>query len=223
MTRRVSIIESIVFLLVLVPSMGFLTFGGGHAGSLRFPVVATAIVLHDITLTVLALYLVWRNGEGLRAVGWRPGGIAREAAVGVALFLPLFVGVAAIESMLHFAGFPAPPPPPPFLLPHSNLDYALALALLVVVAVSEETVFRGYLFLRFTQATGSRVAAVLASSVLFALGHAYQGSLGVVAVGVIGLVFALVYLWRGSLVAPMTMHFIQNCIGLLIAPRFMTG
>ncbi|MFL6653174.1 MAG: CPBP family intramembrane glutamic endopeptidase [Sulfurifustis sp.] len=222
MTRRVYVIESIVFLLVLIPSMGFLTLGG-PADRLGFPVVAVAIVLHNITLTALALYLVWRNGDGLPAVGWRRRGILREALIGAALFVPLFFGIAIVQSLLHFAGLPEPTPPPSFLLPRSGADYALALALLVVVAVSEETVFRGYLFLRFTQATGSRLAAVLASSALFAVGHAYEGLLGVVAVGVIGLAFALVYLWRGSLVAPMTMHFIQNFIGLLIAPKFLTG
>lgn len=222
MTRRVYVIESIIFLLVLVPSMGFVTLGG-RIDRLGFPVVAIAIVLHDLTLTALALYLVWRNGDGLAAVGWQRRGIAREVFVGAALFIPLFFAVAMIESLLHVAGLPEPPSPPPFLLPHSGADYAVAVALLVVVAVSEETVFRGYLLLRLSQATGSRVAAIAASSVLFALGHAYQGSLGVVAVGVIGLAFALVYLWRGSLVAPMVMHFIQNCIGLLIAPKFLTG
>lgn len=201
--------------------MGLLTFGA-RGSALGYPTVVAAIVLHDLTLTALALYLVWRNGEGLAAIGWRRGGIAREALIGAALFVPMFMIVAMIEVLLHAAGLPEPPPPS-FLLPQSGTDYLLSFALLVVVAVSEETVFRGYLLLRFRQATGSRVAAVVLSSTLFALGHAYQGSLGILAVGAIGVAFALIYLRRGSLVAPMVMHFIQNCIGLLIAPRFLTG
>lgn len=35
-------------------------------------------------------------------------------------------------------------------------------------------------------------------TIRFALGHGYEGSAGVVTVGVMGMVFALVYLWRGS-------------------------
>jgi len=37
-------------------------------------------------------------------------------------------------------------------------------------------------------------------------------------VGGMGLVFALVYLWRGSLVAPIVMHFLQDFIGIVLAP-----
>ncbi len=36
--------------------------------------------------------------------------------------------------------------------------------------------------------------------------------------GVMGLAFALVYLWRRSLVAPMVMHFLQDFIGIVLLP-----
>jgi membrane protease YdiL (CAAX protease family) len=54
--------------------------------------------------------------------------------------------------------------------------------------------------------------------VIFSLGHGYEGSAGVITVGFMGLVFALVYLWRGSLVAPMVMHFLQDFIGIVLSP-----
>ncbi len=82
----------------------------------------------------------------------------------------------------------------------------------------EETIFRGYLILRFREVTSNTAAAVLLSSVLFSLGHGYEGSAGVITVGVMGLVFALVYLWRRSLVAPMMMHFLQDFIGIVLVP-----
>jgi membrane protease YdiL (CAAX protease family) len=56
------------------------------------------------------------------------------------------------------------------------------------------------------------------SAAIFALGHGYEGSAGVVTVGVMGLAFALVYLWRQSLVAPMVMHFLQDFIGIVLLP-----
>ncbi len=82
----------------------------------------------------------------------------------------------------------------------------------------EETIFRGYLILRFREVTSNTAAAVLLSAVLFSLGHGYEGSAGVVTVGVMGLVFALVYLRRRSLVAPMVMHFLQDFIGIVLVP-----
>ena len=92
--------------------------------------------------------------------------------------------------------------------------------LVAVVAVAEETIFRGYLILRFTEVTGSFGWAVALSSVVFSLGHGYEGSAGLIAVGALGALYALVYLWRGSLAAPVTMHFLQNFVGLVLVPRF---
>ncbi|HEX7043886.1 MAG TPA: CPBP family intramembrane glutamic endopeptidase [Burkholderiales bacterium] len=220
--RRAYLLETAVYFLVLVPWMGFATLGR-RPDDLGFPLVATVIVLHDVALTALALYLVWRNGEGAAAVGWVRRGWGREALLGVALFVPLFLGVAILETLLRAAGFAEPVKPPTYLLPQVGTDYVFALVLLVVVAVAEETVFRGYLLRRFVQLTGSARAAVVLTSLIFALGHGYQGPLGVIAVGAIGAAFAAVYLWRGSLVAPVVMHFIQNFLGLIVAPSVLQG
>jgi membrane protease YdiL (CAAX protease family) len=48
------------------------------------------------------------------------------------------------------------------------------------VAVAEETIFRGYLILRFRAVTGRTSAAVLLSSIVFSLGHGYEGMAGVI-------------------------------------------
>ena len=56
------------------------------------------------------------------------------------------------------------------------------------------------------------------SAVVFALGHGYQGSAGAITVGAMGLAFALVYVWRRSLVAPVVMHFLQNFTVLVLLP-----
>jgi membrane protease YdiL (CAAX protease family) len=37
-------------------------------------------------------------------------------------------------------------------------------------------------------------------------------------VGCMGIAFALVYLWRGSLVAPMVLHFLQDGAGIVLLP-----
>ncbi len=57
---------------------------------------------------------------------------------------------------------------------------------------------------------------MLLSAFIYSLGHGYEGSSGVVTVGALGLVFALVYLWRGSLMAPIIMHFLQDFISIVI-------
>ena len=97
-------------------------------------------------------------------------------------------------------------------------EFLLATVLVIVVALAEETVFRGYLILRFKNVMANTSAAVLLSAVIFSLGHGYEGSAGVITVGGMGLVFGLVYTWRQSLVAPMVMHFLQDFIGIVLLP-----
>ena len=100
-------------------------------------------------------------------------------------------------------GFSAPSTPmPAFLTARGSGEYVLAILLVAVVAVTEEIISRGYLILRVTTVTGSSALAIALSSVIFSLGHGYEGTAGVVTVGVIGLTFALVYVWAENLAAP---------------------
>ncbi|MCL4476794.1 MAG: CPBP family intramembrane metalloprotease [Nitrospirae bacterium] len=62
-------------------------------------------------------------------------------------------------------------------------EFLLAAVLVIVVALAEETVFRGYLILRFKNVMANTSAAVLLSAVIFSLGHGYEGSDGVITVG----------------------------------------
>lgn len=67
-----------------------------------------------------------------------------------------------------------------------------------LAALGEEMVFRGYLIRRMEDLLGSTRAglsgAVVVSSTLFGLGHAYQGWAGVIATGTIGVMLALLYI-----------------------------
>ena len=82
---------------------------------------------------------------------------------------------------------PSTPTPSP-LAAKGIGEYLLAFLLVVVVAVAEETIFRGYLILRFRTVTASSALAVLLAAVVFSLGHGYEGTAGVVTVGTMGLV-----------------------------------
>jgi len=72
--------------------------------------------------------------------------------------------------------------------------------------------------LRINAITSSSTAAVLLSGVIFSLGHGYEGTASVVTIGVMGSVFALIYQWRRSLIAPVVMHFLHDFIGIVLIP-----
>ncbi len=214
-SRRQQSIEVSVFLLLIVPAM-FLSLATVRPERLDFPLVALSSTLSDIAMVALVLYFIWCNREGFPSIGWVTRDLGREVAVGGLLFIPFFIGVGLVARMFEIAGLSAPPGLPTFLLPHGLSQMAGAVVFLTVVAVSEETIFRGYLIRRFWAVTGSRTAAIILSSAVFAIGHGYEGSAGVATVGMMGVAFSIVYLWRGSLVAPITMHFLQDVISLLL-------
>jgi membrane protease YdiL (CAAX protease family) len=216
--RKEQIVEVSVFLFLIVPSM-VISFFVVKQGSISFVLVALSSILRDLALVSLILFFLWRNGEPLDRIGWRFKNARKEAVLGMWLFIPFFFGAGLLEKGLRMVGFTAPATQLPSLIAEKNTaEFLLAAVLVIVVALAEETIFRGYLILRFKNITASTAAAVMTSAVIFSLGHGYEGSAGVITVGVMGVVFALIYLWRQSLVAPVVMHFLQDFISIVLAP-----
>lgn len=216
-SRKAQALEVAVFLFLIVPSLGLSLFVVRQI-QLTFVFVAVSTMLRDLSLVCLVFYFLWRNGERISTLGWKSANAKEDFVLGIALFLPFSYTVALLQNVLGQMGLSSPEHTrPAFLVVEGAGEYALGFILVVVVAFSEETIFRGYLILRFKALAGT-AAAVLLSSAIFSLGHGYEGSAGVVTVGFIGVIFALVYLWRGSLVAPSVMHFLQNFAGIFILP-----
>lgn len=220
--RKVQVLEVLVFLFLIVPSLA-LSFTVKLENTLSFSSLALATLLRDLALVSLVLYFLWRNGEPMARIGWTFAGLGREAVVGAGLFVPFFIAAGYLETILNRSFLSGPSKTlPSSLMPSGPGELALAFCLVVVVALAEETIFRGYLILRFQTATGSTAAAVLLSALVFTLGHGYEGAAQVFTVGMMGVVLALVYLWRKSLVAPMVMHFLQDFIALVAAPLLIS-
>lgn len=218
--RKERIIEITVILFLIVPSM-FLSFFGLSSGNIPFVLVALSTIFRDLGLLFLILFLSWRDREPFSRLGWTSKNYPGEIIWGVILIVPIFYGAALLQSILQQSGFSSPHTPvPSFLAASGVFEMSLATILVIIVAISEETLFRGYLILRFTQITKNRTAALIISSVVFALGHGYEGSSGVITVGAIGFALSLIYVWRQSLISPIVIHFLQNFIGIVIVPLF---
>jgi len=215
--RKEQLIEVSVFLFLIVPSM-VLSFFVIKQGGLSFVLVAYSIILRDLALVSLILFFIWRNKEPIYRIGWVFRNNGKEIALGIILFVPFFFATGFLEKALQAAGLSIPSKPPSFFSESGIAETVLAIILVLVVALAEETIFRGYLILRFKAITQSPAVAVLLSAVIFSLGHGYEGSAGVVTVGVMEMIFALVYIWRQSLVAPIVMHFLQDFVSIVIIP-----
>ncbi|MDA8094834.1 MAG: type II CAAX endopeptidase family protein [Betaproteobacteria bacterium] len=209
-------IELAVFLFLVLPAM-LLPSPGHRLTHASFYEVVVNAAFRDLALLILVLYFVWRNREPLTLVGWGTARPWAEIGLGFALFVPFFVGAAGLAGLLRQAGLSAPDHIPAFLAAKSTGQLVFAGLLALIVAIAEETIFRGYLILRF-RAFASPAVSVALSTCIFALGHGYEGSAGVLTVAAMGLVFAALYLWRKSLIAPMTLHFLQDFVALVLVP-----
>ncbi len=221
--RREHAIELGVFLFLIVPSLVLPIFAVRCVSETPFTFAAAATIFSDLAFVALILFFLWRNAESVARIGWIRRRVAREVALGVALFIPFAVAAAALEAALRSIGLSSITHAPRALSPgQSPWQTVLAAALVFVVAVSEETIFRGYILTRLCESTRSTALALLLSAGVFAIGHAYEGSAGVVTIGTMGAVFGLIFLWRKSIVAPIAMHFLQDFIGIVLAPHVRT-
>ena len=220
---REKITEVMVFLFLIVPSSTF-SFFASQVGVPSFFLIGIMSIFTDLSLLALVLFFVWRNGEHFSEIGLQRRHWPREALLGSILFIPFFFGIGMVEQIFRTIGLSSPDYSQfvRALTPSGPAEHVLAVILVVVVALTEETIFRGYLIGRFRLVMNRTTAALLSASV-FSLGHGYEGSAGAATVGVIGLIFAAVYYWRKSLVAPMVMHFLLDFLGIIIVPLFMSG
>jgi len=221
--RTEQLFEVSVFLFLIVPSM-VLSFFAVKQGSLSFVIVALATILRDLALVSLILFFLWKNEEPVIGIGWKFRKIWNEILLGLMLFIPFFFMTVFVESGLRAIGLSIPSKPlPSFLAARGPVELTLTFVLVVIVAVAEETIFRGYLLLRFRAILRNPSLAAVVSAAIFSLGHGYEGSAGVLTVGFMGAVFAFIYLWRQSLVAPIVMHFLQDFIGIVLLPLLGRG
>jgi membrane protease YdiL (CAAX protease family) len=144
--------------------------------------------------------LAWRLRGGSRG-GFARLGLRRPASLGwtTAIAAALIVVAWLLSQAVGRLVVPVFGPPNYSQLA-ALVGHPLRIALLMLVnwtsaAFGEEMVFRGFFIPALAERFGGRRAAwgaaILASSLLFAAVHAYQGVTGMIITGTIGLVFAV--------------------------------
>jgi len=223
-SRSEQILELIVFHLLFLPSIVLSFFFATEAAIASFVVVAVSTIFRDLALVSLILFFLWRNDEPESKIGWTTRSIGRNLLLGLLLFPVVFILASLLASLLESIGLSGPSPSAQQLLvPSGWAEIALAVILVLVVAVSEETIFRGYLIARYERIFENTTFAVLITTVIFAFGHGYEGVAGIVAVGFMGLVFALLFVWTRSLVAPIIIHLLNNLVAIVLLPLLLQG
>ena len=172
----------------------------------------------------IALSIAWvcaRWGVGLRRlVGTWPRGYDRRAWLRLASLLAVTMAFSYGSALVSLYVLSILNPGLlEFLVealstaPDATFGYQLAMAVVIVILapVLEETLFRGILINRWGTRWGVP-AAVIASSIAFGILHANP-----VGIGMAGLVMALLYLKTGTLIVPILFHAANNLLPTLAA------
>ena len=91
--------------------------------------------------------------------------------------------------------------------------------------VFEEIVYRGYLvtycWYLFEGFNYQQLLAVLLPAFVFSIAHFYQGGKAVIKIFVLAVVFGYLYIFSGSLLIVMILHFLMNAIGGLLTIKYV--
>lgn len=210
--REVSIFLIIAFISLFGPAIF------SYTESCSFLIMALITMVRNLGLTTLVFFILKARGEPLDSIGWTSRDLKKKILIGFLLFPLFYFSVALVLDLSTWLGLNHLEDMPSSLTPHNFWEILLGFLLVLVVALAEEIIFRGYLLKRFQEITQSTTLGVLLSTLLFALGHGYEGSAGMVTVGYIGLVFSLLYLWQRSLIIPIVLHFFTNFLPMVIFP-----
>lgn len=101
-------------------------------------------------------------------------------------------------------------------LPRSQGELFLFMLFAITVGFCEELLYRGFL-IPYIEAFSNKGVAVLLSSVFFGLSHAYyQGWDRALSTGGMGIVFAGLYIFSGSLWLPIILHAFMDMNGAIV-------
>lgn len=187
------------------------------SGQLSLPFVLILSVADTLLLIGLMVVLTRAHGESVAELwlGGRP--VAREALTGAMLIPMVFLIVVVLLNVLRLLA--------PWLhnVPTNPLEQLAATpgqaAVFAVVAILaggvREELQRAFLLRRFARHLGGPVVGVIVLSVAFGVGHIVQGWDAVIATGLLGAFWAVIYLRRRSSVAPLVSHSGFNALEML--------
>jgi len=207
----------LTFLVLIFSASGLLLWWGNKNQSALLTLLSILLAL------VLIRLVLW-----FRRSSWHEFGLKKPKSWLKTIFLAAgglifvyFVVIVTMPLVIRLTGKPVDRSP--FDALRGNVP-ALIFGLFVVwtlAAFGEELIFRGYLMNTLARVFGSKnlgwIFACFINSILFGLGHAYQGISGVILLAMVGLLYALFYLGSGrNLWVPILIHGLYDTSAFLV-------
>ena len=158
-------------------------------------------------------FILWSRGDGPSSIGLgRPASWPRTILLALGV---MFVAAVVAQLAQQLAAPLSDGQAPDFsrfdrIRGNPGVLVGTLLSVWFNSAFGEEVIWRGFLLTRLAHVLGGSRGAVWGgvaiSSVLFGLLHLYQGLPGVIATGMVGLVFSVFFIWKRNLWALIIAH-----------------
>lgn len=189
-------------------------------GHLSFSFVLTLSLADTVLLIALMMTFMRMHGETPALVwrGTRP--LGREILLGAATVVPLLIGVGI---MLNTIRLFAPSlhnvkANPLEGMAAGTAAQAVLFGVVAIVAGGvREELQRAFLLRRFESSLGGARVGLVVLSIAFGLGHYVQGWDAAITTGVLGAIWAAMYLRRRSSAAPLVSHALFNSLEVVRA------
>jgi membrane protease YdiL (CAAX protease family) len=189
---------------------------GSADGRVTFEYLVALSLLDTTVLTGIIFARLRAAGESARVLflGDRP--IRPEAAAGLPLALmALILAVVVLSAVRELAPWLRTFERNPFQdLVRTPAQTAIFAVVVVVAGGVREEIQRAFLLSRFERSLGGTTTGVVVTSAAFGAGHFLQGVDAAIATAALGAFWAIVYLRRRSIVAPLVSHSGFNLIQL---------
>ena len=204
-----------VLLIVVMRAFGLPMRAAG--GGLSPPFVFTLSLADAMLVVGLVLLFLRAHHESAREVLIGRVRVVREMLLGLATLPAVFMLVTIVLVLvLRFAPNLHNVATNPFEDMLKTRTDAVIFAVVVMIAGGvREEVQRGFIAHRCDQYLGGALGGVLVYSVFFGAGHADQGYDAMIAIGLLGLFWGLLYIVRRSIIAPLVSHALFNLAQLL--------
>ena len=207
--RRFALLLSLAVILAAWGWALWRQLGPGEApapGSVRE--LTLFVTVRAVVVLALVVALLRANGERLADLGFGARPVRESWLRGLLLAAGLFVLInIVLNSALQALGVPGKPEAVPALF-RDPREAPLWVWIAVVGGGFTEELQRAFVITRFERQWGRTglVLGIAADSVMFGLGHSYQGLLAMIGCGLSGLLYALIFLRRRRVADAMAAH-----------------
>ena len=226
--------EAWVFCIILaglVPFHGMLAYGRLKLAPEPIPtrtklrLYATVLVM-EWTLVLVAVVIARRHGIGLPGLGQTLANLPLTLSVtgaGILALVALAMFNAGQIRRAKREELAASVERARKFVPVGSTQVAAFVLVALTAGICEEILYRGWLLSFLGALTGSMWIGMILSAVLFGIGHAYQGRQGIVATGVLGLVFGTMFVLVRSLVPGQVIHAGIDLVNGILAGKIVKG